>query len=59
MLPDFVRMINPSAAPANSAPKWLRKLVGGSVNTIKASECALFNGCKLADPATICPYAYV
>jgi hypothetical protein len=29
------------------------------VNTIKASECALFNGCKLADPAPICPYAYV
>jgi hypothetical protein len=29
------------------------------VNTIKASECALFSGCKLADPAPICPYAYL
>ncbi len=52
-------MITPAAAPANSSPKWLRKLVGGSVNTIKASECTLFDGCKLADPTSICPFAYV
>jgi hypothetical protein len=59
VLPDFVTMITPAAAPANSSPKWLRKLVGGSVNTIKASECTLFDGCKLADPTSICPFAYV
>lgn len=64
VLADFVKVITPSAAPANGPVNWLRQLgasqalkltTPANCSSIKASGA---DKCTRPEPARICPNAY-